>query len=285
MRDGVFHRRHHLRFRFAHADPADRVAVPAHFDQGPCGLFPQVGIGRALHNAEKERALPRVIASGPPIDRTLLPAQREVEAPRRLLMRARMRRALVESHDDIRTERVLDFHRGLGADETRTAIEMVLEMGPLLRDTAQLRQGKNLETTAVGQNRTIPAHELVQAADLADDVEPRTHEKMVGIAEDDLRMELPQFARTHRLHRSLRADRHENRCTNNSATRVQHSAACGRRRVSCRDFEPNAQLAPATSREWRDRLSRQLPRCRMTQSSRAFSKPISYPTFSLSIHL
>ena len=227
MRDGVFHRRHHLRFGLAHTHPADRVTIPAHLDQGPRGFFPQVGIRRALHNAEKERPLPRLIPPGPPIDRTLLPAQREVEAPRRLLMRARMRRALVESHDDIRTERVLDFHRGLGADETRTAIEMILKMGPLLRDTAQLRQGKNLETTAVGQNRTIPAHELVQAADLADDVEPRTHEKMVGIAEDDLRMELPQFARTHRLHGSLRADRHENRCANDTTARVQRSAAGG----------------------------------------------------------
>ena len=275
MRHGVFHRCHHLRFRFAHTDPADRVTVPTHFDQGPRGLFPQVRIGRALHDAEKKRPLPCVIAPGPPIDRALLPAQREVEAPGRLLMRARMRRALVESHDDIRPERVLDFHRGLGTDETRAAVEVVLEMRPLLGNATQLREGKNLEATTVGEDRTIPPHELVQPAQLADDVQPRTHEKMVGVAEDNLRLQLPQFARTHRLHCPLCADRHKNRCANDPAARMQRPAARGRRGVSRRDIEANAQLAPATSREWRDRLSRQLPRCRMTQSSRAFSKPIS----------
>jgi hypothetical protein len=39
----------------------------------------------------------------------------------------------------------------------------------LLGDFGDLGQTEDLETAAVGQNRTFPAHEVVQAAQLADD--------------------------------------------------------------------------------------------------------------------
>ena len=92
-----------------------------------------------------------------------------------------MRGAFVEKHDDVGAEVALDFHRGLGTDEGRCAIQMILKMHALLGDFAQLRERENLESTAVRQDRAVPRHELVQAPEAGDEFFPRTHMEVVGV--------------------------------------------------------------------------------------------------------
>ena len=69
----------------------------------------------------------------------------------------------------------------------------------------------HLKAAAVGENRLFPIHELVQSTSGADDVESGADVEMVGVAEDDLRAHLVEFARVNRLHAALRADGHEDR--------------------------------------------------------------------------
>src|SRR2546423_568567 len=88
---------------------------------------------------------------------------------------------------------------------------MILKMDAFLRDLAQFRQRKNLVAAAVGQDRSVPIHEAMQAADRPDHLEPWPDEQMIRISENDLRFEFPQLARTHRLHAALGADGHERR--------------------------------------------------------------------------
>ena len=53
---------------------------------------------------------------------------------------------------------------------------MILKMDALFRDLPQLRQRKNLITAAIGQNWSIPIHELVQSAEMLNNIDARPNE-------------------------------------------------------------------------------------------------------------
>jgi hypothetical protein len=59
-----------------------------------------------------------------------------------------------------------------------------------------------------------------------DDIDTGAKPKMIRIAEDDLRSDLLELARRHRLDGAVRADRHEYRCFD-IAVREGESAATG----------------------------------------------------------
>ena len=59
---------------------------------------------------------------------------------------------------------------------------MGLEFYSLLTDGSQLCQGKYLEAAAVGENRSIPPHKLVQAAQCFDLFIAWTQVQMIGVA-------------------------------------------------------------------------------------------------------
>src|SRR4051794_26443663 len=86
---------------------------------------------------------------------------------------------------------------------------MILEVCALLSNLADLGEGKNLVTAAVGQDRPIPMHEAMKPAELPENIEARPNEKVISVSENDLGFEFSQFARTDRLDRSLGAHRHK----------------------------------------------------------------------------
>ena len=102
---------------------------------------------------------------------------------------------------------------------------MILEMHPLLRDFPEFRQRKDLETTAIGKDRTVPTHELVKAAKVAHHVHARTDKEMVGVAEDNLRVEFPEFPRAYSLDGPLGSHRHENGRLHNAVRRCETAPA------------------------------------------------------------
>jgi len=102
---------------------------------------------------------------------------------------------------------------------------MVLKMGPLFRDLADLGEGKNLIAAAVGQDRPVPIHEPMQPAKVADHLHSWPNEKMVGVSENDLCAEFTQLPRADRLHCALRPDRHEGRRLDHAMRRRQPATA------------------------------------------------------------
>ena len=218
---GVFHRGHHLGLRLSDGDAADRVSIETDLHERLRTLATEVCECRALHDAEFHPRRRHLLAPA-------RPAQRALPALRGVIVFARIRRAFVEQHADVRAERRLDFHRGLRPDETRRSVEMTLKMHAFLRDLAQLREAENLEAARVREDRPIPRHEAMQPAEMPDDLDAGPDEKMVGISENDLRAELPQFLRRHGLHRGLRPDRHEDRRLND-AMRGRDPASSGGR--------------------------------------------------------
>ena len=85
---------------------------------------------------------------------------------------------------------------------------------------AQGAEAEYLIAAAVGEDRPVPSHESMQTTQLCDRFMTRTKEEVIGIAEKNLDLELAQLFRRHRLHRRLRADRHEDRRLNYSVSGV-----------------------------------------------------------------
>ena len=102
---------------------------------------------------------------------------------------------------------------------------------------ANFGEAENLEAAAVGENRLVPIHELVQAAGGADDVEAGPQVKVVGVAQEDLRAHLAQLARIKRLDAGLRADGHEHGRLNDAARRGQSSEARFGARIGFEEFK------------------------------------------------
>ena len=88
---------------------------------------------------------------------------------------------------------------------------MRIELDAVRFDFPDPGKAENLVTAAVGENRQFPVHEPVQPAGGADDVESGPDAEMVGVAEDDLRAHLAEFARVERLDAGLGTDGHEHR--------------------------------------------------------------------------
>ena len=80
-------------------------------------------------------------------------------------------------------------------------------------------------TTAIGQDRPIPIHELVQAAKMFDHIQPGPDEQVICVAQNDLCMKLAQFLRTNPFHGALCSDRHKHRRIEHAMSRCYPAAA------------------------------------------------------------
>src|ERR1700690_2963240 len=81
----------------------------------------------------------------------------------------------------------------------------------------------------------------MQPAGGADDVEAGPDVEVIGVAEDDLRAHLEQFARVERLHAGLGADRHEHRRIHDAMRRGQFSQARPGVRIRFEQFKHRAK--------------------------------------------
>jgi hypothetical protein len=109
----------------------------------------------------------------------------------------------------------------------QAAIEMRPELRAFFADHAPLGEAEHLEAAAVGEHRARPADKPVQAAAARDQVVAGTEKQVVGVAEDDLRAERLEIGVAHRLHRALRADRHERRRLDHAVRRAKLAPAGG----------------------------------------------------------
>jgi hypothetical protein len=129
-------------------------------------LLTILGIGSTLDDA-KQGLVIRILVR---FDAAVQPARRPFKRLFDISLIRRPGRAFVKGHDDVRAEVILDFDRFFPASDVARTIDVRLEPDAFFCDVAPVRQGKNLETTTVGQNRPIPVHEPVQATGLTDNV-------------------------------------------------------------------------------------------------------------------
>ena len=86
---------------------------------------------------------------------------------------------------------------------------MTPERDPVLVYDAQVAERDDLEAARVGQDRAIPVHEPVQAAEPGDAFMPGSQVQVVGVGQDDRGADLVDVVGRERLDRGIRADRHE----------------------------------------------------------------------------
>ena len=127
-------------------------------------------------------------------------------------MTSRIVQALIQHHHNVATEGQLDVYGRFGREEVLVTIQVRAEDHTFVRDLAQSIQAEDLETTRVGENRPRPLHELMQAAKVPDSFVAGAKEKMIGVAQDDLSVEIvEQIPGEHGFYGSLGADGHEHR--------------------------------------------------------------------------
>ena len=76
----------------------------------------------------------------------------------------------------------MDTHALLRPHKNSVAVDMAGEGDALFLNLTQLCKGKNLETTAIGQDRTLPAGESMEASQILHQSIPWTHMEMISVA-------------------------------------------------------------------------------------------------------
>ena len=239
----------HLRLVLAER-PADR-------DPGDVTRGDLLGGGAAEVLGSRPARSRRRPALGPvlrvPRQAAIEPAVRALRRARRVVAVGVERRALVEDQRDVRAERGLHRHRGLGPHELGRAVEVGAEAHPLLldrQDRARALAGElrgaaldlvgdgavahreDLEAAGVGDDRPLPALEAVQPAEPRDQLVARREEQVERVPQDHVEPELTGLAHFERLDDRLRRQRHEGGGADLAVRELERAGAGVRARVS-----------------------------------------------------
>ena len=76
---------------------------------------------------------------------------------------------------------------------TRT-VQQTFELDTLFSNLSELFQAPHLESAAVRQHRTVPAHELLHAPRFGNEFRPRPQVEMVSIRKDNLSIKFANVA-------------------------------------------------------------------------------------------
>ncbi len=113
----------------------------------------------------------------------------------------------------------------------RAAVQMRLKRIPLLGNPGEFGQRENLKAAAVGQNRMVPVHEAVQAAEMVDHLASGPQIEMIRVAQNNLSPDRFQLLGGHGLDRGLSPHRHEDGRLDVAVAGGQQSRAGLRRSV------------------------------------------------------
>ena len=102
---------------------------------------------------------------------------------------------------------------------------MRTEQRALLGDLAQLRQRHHLEAAGIRQDRSIPVHEFMQAAQPRDSLGAGPQHQVVGIAQKNVGAGSPHACGSMALTVAADAHRHEGGGANVSAPGTDHTQA------------------------------------------------------------
>ena len=128
---------------------------------------------------------------------------------------------------------------------------MRLELDALLVDRAKLGQRENLESARIGEDWSIPAHELVKPAHLAYDLVAGAKVEMVGVAKDHRGAHSHEVVGVQRLYSGESSDRHERRRIDGTVRRRKNAGARGAGAALDLEIEAHAgklAVAPGTAR-------------------------------------
>ena len=100
---------------------------------------------------------------------------------------------MVQAHGDVGPECFLDRHRPLGRQLEQAAVEVRPERHALVGDPVAVGQAEDLEPARIGEDRTVPAHERVQAAERLARPLRRAEGEVIGIRQQHPRAGRPEL--------------------------------------------------------------------------------------------
>ena len=175
----------HFLVALAHGQPADRVTRQIQFGDFLRVADADVLKGRALVDAEQKLlsvdGLRQAVQTFQFGLAAAQPAGGAVHAALHVILRGRILDTLVEGHRDGGGEVRLDLHALLRPHEYLPAVHVRVEMDTLFFDLAQVRQRKDLKAAGIRQDRPVPVHEFMQAAQFIYDLVSRPHVQMIGV--------------------------------------------------------------------------------------------------------
>ena len=165
-----------------------------------------------------------------PLEAAVQPAVGPLGRPGGVVQIGVIRRALVEDQRDVGAERGLDAHRLLGAHEALDSVQVGAKAHPLLGDVEDgavvacaaapaldlvrdvpVCEREDLEATRVGDDRPVPVHELVQAAERADVLVAWSEVEVERVPQDHLVAERRHLVGIETPDRARRCERDEGR--------------------------------------------------------------------------
>src|SRR5271166_6590242 len=99
----------------------------------------------------------------------------------------------------------------------KSAIDMGAKGHAAFRYRSKLAQRHDLIAARIGQDRAIPAHEAMQAAQSRDALGSRAEHEMIGVAEYDIRTRGYDVVDEYGFDRRGSTDRHEGGCADDAA--------------------------------------------------------------------
>jgi hypothetical protein len=136
-------------------------------------------------------------------------------------------RTFVEDHGDVRPEVGLYFDGSLWRQHVRAAIQVRAEFDPPLIYLAPVRQAEDLIAAAIGEDWLVPTDELVQAASTGNQLIAGPEHQVIGIAQNDLRINFLEMLRGQGLDDALGSHRHERRRIDGAVSRLERTPPSG----------------------------------------------------------
>ena len=208
--DHLYHLIHHLG-RFSYGKTADGISVCSLVGNKLGCFSSQLWEGTTLHDRE-ETLVVTIERFGliETLETTVQPALCHLKALLGILEVALSWRTLVESHHDVGTDDALCVHHVLWGKDMFASVDMRTELATFLSQLTDTGERENLETTTVGEDRTLPAIESMQAACCLHDLKSWTEVEVIGIAQDNLSLHLvAKLVEVDSLHRTYGSHRHE----------------------------------------------------------------------------
>ena len=107
------------------------------------------------------------------------------------------------------SERLLDLHDRFGREAMGAAVDVAAEGHAVVIQHAGVGQAEHLIAAGIGQDGTVPGHEVVQTAHLLHQTVAGPQVEMIGVGEDELGLQFVQVAGLQRLDVGQGAHRRE----------------------------------------------------------------------------
>ena len=122
------------------------------------------------------------------------------------------------------------MHRGLRIQKYLVAIDRRLKRDTRLLNLANVTQAKHLKTTGVGQDGTLPAHEIMQVTMQTNDVSARTQPEVKCITQQNVRTRGAHILGRHTFYRAVGTHWHKSGRLNGAS--IKRNGAASRQTIS-----------------------------------------------------